>query len=272
MSGTIAAAQPLTWHLFGRDVAEYTVASPIDDLITPDWAWSGATGAGIRVCVIDSGIEDGHPLVGPVAGWYASISDAVQETEPGDVFGHGTACASIIRRIAPGCELTSVRVLGGAGSGMGSALLAALRWSVRRRFHVVNLSLSTTRPQFDRELRQLADEAHFQGTVLIASAHNSPVESYPWRYSSVISVGSHAEDDPDLVIANTRPPADFFAPGRAVTVAGLGGGTTRNTGNSFATPYVTGRCALILGKHPDLTVSQLKTILYLTSNNVRGAS
>jgi subtilisin len=271
MTGTIVADPHLTWHLFGRDVADYAVASPIDDRITADWAWSGASGAGVRVCVIDSGIEDGHPLVGPVENWYAVTGGTVQETEPGDAFGHGTACASIIRRIAPECELTSVRVLGGAGSGTGATLLAALRWSVRRRFHVVNLSLSTTRPQFDRELRQLADEAHFQGTALITSAHNSPVESYPWRYSSVISVGSHAEDAPDLVIANTRPPADFFAPGWAVTVAGLGGGTTRNTGNSFATPHVTGRCALILGKHPDLTVSQLKTILYVTSNNVRGA-
>ena len=44
MSGAIADGPPLTWHLFGRDVAEYAVASPIDDRITADWAWSGATG------------------------------------------------------------------------------------------------------------------------------------------------------------------------------------------------------------------------------------
>lgn len=269
---TAGARKPLTWHLFGRDLAELAVTSPIDDRISAGWAWSGASGAGVRVCVIDSGIEDGHPLVGPIQGSYAVTGDAVEECAAADAFGHGTACASIIRRIAPQCELTSVRVLGGTGSGMGAALLAAIRWSVRQRFGVVNLSLSTTRPQFDHELRELADEAHFQGTVLVASAHNSPVESYPWRYSSVISVGSHAEDDPDLVIANTRPPAEFFARGRAVTVAGLGGSTTRNTGNSFATPHLTGRCALILGKHPRLTVPQLKTVLYLTSDNVRGTS
>ncbi len=152
---------------------------------------------------------------------------------------------------------------------MGAALLAGLRWSIRQRFDVINLSLSTTRPQFDPELRELADDAHFHGTALVASAHNSPVESYPWRYSSVISVGSHAADDADLVIANTRPPVDFFARGWAVTAAGLDGGTTRNTGNSFATPHVTGRCALILSKHKELTISQLKTVLYLTSDNVK---
>lgn len=268
---SLAATSTLTWHLFGRDLAEFAVTSPIDERITANWAWSDASGAGVRVCIIDSGIEDGHPLIGPLQGSYAVSGETVEECEAADAFGHGTACASIIRLIAPRCELTSVRVLGGTGSGMGAALLAGLRWSIRQRFHVVNLSLSTTRPQFDQELRKLADEAHFQGTVLVASAHNSPIESYPWRYSSVISVGSHAEDDPGLVIANTRPPVDFFARGRAVTVASLGGSTTRNTGNSFATPHLAGRCALILGKHPDLTVAQLKTILYLTSDNVRGA-
>lgn len=268
---TLAARTTLTWHLFGRDLAEFAIVSPIDERITTDWAWSGTSGAGVRVCIIDSGIEEGHPLVGPIQGSYAVTGETVEECAAEDAFGHGTACASIIRRTAPQCELTSVRVLGGTGSGMGAALLAAMRWSIRQRFHVVNLSLSTTRPQFDHELRKLADEAHFQGTVLVASAHNSPVESYPWRYSSVLSVGSHAEEDSGLIVANTRPPVDFFARGRAVTVAGLGGSTTRNTGNSFATPHLTGRCALILAKHPGLTVSQLKTVLYLTSDNVRGA-
>ena len=266
-----AGAKALTWHLFGRELADFAVRSPIVERISAEWAWAGATGAGVRVCVIDSGVEDGHPLIGDIQASYMVRGESVLECEAEDAFGHGTACASIIRRIAPECELTSVRVLGAAGGGTGSALLTAMRWSIGQGFHVVNLSLSTTRPQFDHELRLLADEAHFQGTALIASAHNSPVESYPWRYSSVISVGSHAEDDSDLVIANTVPPVDFFARGTAVTAAGLGGSTTRNTGNSFATPHVTGRCALILGKHPGLTVSQLKTVLYLTSNNVEGA-
>ncbi len=269
---TAAVRNPLTWHLFGRDPAELAIASPIDERITPGWAWSGSTGAGVRVCVIDSGIEDGHPLVGPVQAWYAVAGEFIEESEPADTFGHGTACASIIRRVAPDCELVSVRVLGAVGGGMGGALVAAIEWSIKQRFDVVNLSLSTTRLQFDRELRELADEAYFQGTALVASAHNSPVESFPWRYSSVISVGSHAESDPGLVIANTRPPVDFFAHGQAVTVAALGGGSTRNTGNSFATPHITGRCALILGKHRRLTVAQLKTVLYLTASNVRGAT
>lgn len=249
----------------------------MDGRITREWAWAGSRGAGVRVCVVDSGVQAGHPLVGELQGSYAlerSESGSglrVVAAEASDSFGHGTACASIIRRIAPACELTSVRVLGGVDGGSGAALIAGLGWAVREGFDVVNLSLSTTRPQFDPDLRALADEAYFHRTILVASAHNTPVESFPWRYSSVISVGSHAEPDGDLVLANDHPPVEFFARGNAVPVAALNGGTTRNTGNSFATPHITARAALILAKHPTLTPFELKTVLYLTSDNVRGA-
>ena len=96
-----------------------------------------------------------------------------------------------------------------------------------------------------------------------------PVESYPWRFSSVISVGSHEEDDPLLYYANPDPPVEFFARGVDVEVAWLGGGTIRATGNSFATPCISGIAALILGKHPGLTPFQLKTVLHLTSTKRR---
>ena len=269
----MTAADTLTWKLTSADAGDIAISTAIDQRITREWAWSGATGRSVRVCVVDSGVQGGNPLVGEIQGSYEVVGEgrehAVVATEAQDTYGHGTACASIIRRIAPQCALFSVRVLGQAG-GTGASLLAGLRWAVEQRFDVVNLSLSTTRAQFDNELRTLADQAYFGGTVLVASAHNTPVESFPWRYSSVISVGSHPSEDPDLVLANNRPPVEFFARGTAVPVAGLDGRPTRNTGNSFATPHIAGRCALILSKHPGLTPFQVKTILYLTSDNVRG--
>ena len=95
-----------------------------------------------------------------------------------------------------------------------------------------------------------------------------PVESYPWRFSSVISVGSHEATDPMTFYYNPEPPVEFFARGLDVDVAWLGGSTLRCTGNSFATPHVSGLCALVLSKHPELTPFQLKSVLYLTANNV----
>ena len=108
--------------------------------------------------------------------------------------------------------------------------------------------------------------------MLVASAHNMPVASFPWRFSNVISVGSHQHDDPFAYYYNPRPPVEFFAQGVGVEAPWLGGGTLRVTGNSFATPHITGICARILSKHPELTPFQLKSVLYLTATNVGGAT
>jgi subtilisin family serine protease len=98
------------------------------------------------------------------------------------------------------------------------------------------------------------------------------VESYPWKFSSVISVGSHEDPDSLTFYANPSPPVEFFARGVDVEIAWGGGATIRATGNSFATPHLSGICALILGKHPELTPFQLKNLLYLTASNVGGDS
>jgi subtilisin family serine protease len=241
--------------------------------VTRDWAWGGSTGKGVQVCILDSGVEAGHPLVGGVDGAVAvevGLEDEITVVDDveGDLCGHGTACAGIVRSIAPDCGIFSVRVLGAGFTGSGTALLGGLRWAVEQGFHVINMSLSTTKSQFAGMLHEVADAAYFRRTVLVASAHNMPIESYPWRFSSVISVGSHEETDPLAYYYNPNPPVEFFARGVDVEVAWLGGGTARSTGNSFATPHMSGICALALGKHPELTPFQLKSTLYLTASNV----
>jgi subtilisin family serine protease len=243
--------------------------------VTRAWAWKGATGAGVRVCILDSGIEAGHPLVGEVQRAVAVAVDGdgkvtVEDDAEGDLCGHGTACAGIVRAFAPDCELASVRVLGAGYTGSGDVLLAGLRWAIEEGFDVINMSLSTTKRKFAPELHELADAAYFKRTVLVASAHNMPVESYPWRFAAVVSVGSHGEEDPFVYYANPSPPVEFFARGVDLRVAWLGGGTIISSGNSFATPHVTGICTLIRSKHPELTPSELKSVLYLTSSNVGG--
>ena len=243
--------------------------------VTREWAFGGSTGKGVRVCILDSGIESGHPRVGKVDGSVAfhRLEDGEVEVEDdaeGDLCGHGTACAGIVRQLAPECELFSARVLGAGFKGSGPVLLAGLRWAVEQGFDVINMSLSTTKRQFAELLHELADRAYFNNTVLVASAHNMPVESYPWRFSSVISVGSHEEPEPMTFFYNPSPPVEFFARGVGVEIAWLGGGTILSTGNSFATPHMSGICALVLSKHPELTPFQLKSVLYLTANNVGG--
>jgi subtilisin len=255
------------------------IAMPVEwpQHVTREWAWEGSTGRGARVCIIDSGIEQAHSLVGGLEGAVAISLDAegqaiVAPDDQGDLCGHGTACAGVVRSLAPECSLFSVRVLGSGYTGSGRVLLAGLRWAVEQGFDVVNMSLSTTKKEFAALLHELADRAYFRRTVLVASAHNMPIESFPWKFSSVISVGSHEESDPYAFFYNPTPPVEFFARGLEVDVAWLGGGTLRCTGNSFATPHMTGICSLILAKHPWLTPFQLKSVLHLTSLNVAGES
>ncbi|HEY9390943.1 MAG TPA: S8 family serine peptidase [Mycobacteriales bacterium] len=267
---------PLTWNLLGRGRDEIRVRADGYARVSREWAVGGATGAGVRVCLLDSGIEPNHPRIGPVQGWYGTVAGPdgepeVRKVDPGDASGHGTACASVIRSIAPECDLHSVRVIE-SFAGTGEALLAGLRWAVEGDFDVINISLSTTRRRYVAPLRELLDQAYFTGKLVVAAAHNLAVESYPWRFSSVLSVGTHGERRPDLILYNPNPPVEFFAHGLDVEVGWLGGSTVRVTGNSFAAPHLTGYCALIRSKHPQLTNFQVRNTLYLMSDNVEDRS
>ena len=271
----MSESQLPAWSLPAGAAERIALAADWPAEITRDWAWGGSTGKGVRLCILDSGVEPGHPLIGELDSAVAMAVDGdgepiVSEDTEGDLCGHGTACAGIVRSIAPECELHSVRVLGAGFTGGGKILLAGLRYAVDQGFDVVNMSLSTTKKDYSNVLHELADSAYFRRTVLVASAHNMPVESYPWRFSSVISVGSHQEEDPLAFYYNPKPPVEFFARGVNVEVAWLGGQTLHSSGNSFATPHVAGICALVRSKHPELTPFQLKSVLHLTASNVRG--
>jgi subtilisin len=263
------------WSLPAAGVDAISLPATLPERVTADWAWGGSTGAGARVCILDSGIEAGHPLVGDLEGAVAislgpNGETIAEEDTEGDGCGHGTACAGIVRSLAPDCSLFSVRVLGKGYTGSGRILLAGLAWAIEQGFDVINMSLSTTKAEHASSLHEIADRAYFRGVMLVASAHNMPVESFPWRFSSVVSVGSHELDDPMAFFYNPVPPVEFFARGLDVDVAWLGGSTIRSTGNSFATPHMSGICALVLAKHPELTPFQVKSVLHATAGNVGG--
>jgi subtilisin family serine protease len=228
-------------------------------------------GDGVDVAVVDSGIESGHPRVGAVASAIALSADPdrgvrIEEVE-GDAFGHGTACAGIIRAAAPRCRLHSVRVLGERLTGKGAVFAAGLRHAIRSGCHVVNLSLSTSNDAHALALHELADEAAHRGVVLVCAVSNTPSPSFPSTYSSVVSVAAHAGTDPERWSWNPNPPVEVGAPGIDIDVAWLGGGSVVVTGNSFAAAHVSGIVARLLGTHPGLTPFQVKTVLHALADN-----
>ena len=245
----------------------------IDLPIDKDWAWGGVTGTGIAVAVVDSGVDAAHPAVGGVHRAVAMRRDpdtgeiTTTEGPHEDLFGHGTACAAIIRRAAPDAALWSVRVLGSKLTGKGMVFAAGLRWAIVQGARVVNLSLSTGREDYCGLFHQIADEAAFAGVVLVCAVNNVLAPTYPAQFSSVISVAAHDGRDPFGLDANPAPPAEFGAPGIDIDVPWLSGSTITATGNSFAAAHVTGLVARLLSKHPHLTPYEVKTVLRAVAGN-----
>lgn len=266
-------SRPAFSTAFEAEQLEFLEAlEPVED-ITPEWAWGGTTGKGVKVAVVDSGIDADHPVIdGRVAGYTAiSVSPdgelLFDDSPHEDLSGHGTACAGIVLGIAPECELYSVRVMGRRG-GKGSALVAGIRWAIENGMQVANLSLGTTMRDFFGTLHEVTDEAYFRHVVLVTAANNFPIPSFPCEFASVVSVASHETDDPYLFYYNPSPPTEFGAFGIDVSAAWKGGGMSKVTGNSFAAPHITGIVARILEKHPSLTVFQAKAILRALAANV----
>ncbi len=166
------------------------------------------------------GVDPEHPAVGEIEKSVVVESDdegvpfVREEGETGDLFGHGTACAGIIRKIAPDSEIASVRVLGKDNRGNGAVMAAGLKWAIEQGYRVINMSLSTTRHDLSALLHDLIDDGWYRRTVIFASAHNRSVTSYPWRFSSVFSVGSHEEEDPLAFFSNPEPAGRILRQGR----------------------------------------------------------
>ena len=246
--------------------------------ITPEWAWGGSTGKGVRVAVVDSGVEHDHPaLENSVRGGVIVEYDSKAKNNfrikpddrPVDVAGHGTACAGIIHSIAPEAEIYSVRVLGRNMGGRAIQLAAGLDWAIENDMHLANLSLSTSLEDFFGLLHDLADQAYFKNMSLVCAVNNIPEPSYPSLFSSVISVAAHDGRDAFTYYYNTSPPVEFGAPGIDIEVAWNHGQYLTCTGNSFAAPHITGITSLIRAKHPDLTPFQVKTVLLACATNTR---
>jgi subtilisin len=233
-----------------------------------DGEWTSATGRGVSVAIIDSGIDTSHPdLKGKVIeSVEARLDDkrvVFDPTDAGDSAGHGTACAGIISSIAPDAELYSVKVLGAGGLGDGQAFLAGLEYAINKRCRIINLSLGTTKPQFFAPLHDLLDRAYQAGCVVIAAANNLPQPSFPSVFSSsLISVIKSTETDPLNFAFHYGEVIELTAPGVNVRTAWPKGGYRNLTGNSFACPHIAGVVARLLEKHPQLTPFQVKSALY----------
>lgn len=223
----------------------------------------------VVVAVIDTGVDATHPdLAGRMDAQYALISsddlrfETCREMRNADNFGHGTGVAGIIVSIAPNARIIDVRAID-AGHGTARMLVEGLRTAIDTPATLINMSLAT-RGEFAPSLLPLCEKAYYQNQVIVASQWNMPRGNelgFPAEFASCIGVNAAMMNRQYRLRYHDRSTIEFGSLGKNVLTAAPGGGYTTASGTSFATPQVTGMCALFLGQNPHLTVFELKTLL-----------
>ena len=223
------------------------------------------TGRGIKVGVVDSGIDATHSKIGRVAGGVAlSVGRdgrTLQGTDTADRAGHGTACAGIIRRKAPEADLYSIRIFDASLSTDGRTLSAAIDWATAHRLDVVNLSLGTTDASFREAIAKACRKAVEAGTIVVAAAHNEGLESYPASLADVIGVeGGSAYSRYEY---GYRPGEriECVARGDEQRVCWSDGREIMIGGTSYAAPHIAGIVALIREARPRAPLETVREIL-----------
>lgn len=222
-------------------------------------------GAGIRVAVIDSGVNGGNPHVGGVgeSAFFSPGADgAVRIGDDGmDMIGHGTACAAVIRGWAPGCTLLSAKVFHGGLAADTELVIAALQWASSRGAHVINLSLGTYREERFPRLEAACVEASEAGAVIVApvpDVHNLPA---PARFPSVVTALPDDELREFSLFRGKQEGVDFIVYPYPRRIPGIE--PERNfMGPSFASAHLSGLVSLVREGWPGATRSEVKEILW----------
>ncbi len=254
-------------------MSEVRKREPVSELLDRNVLQSvldAGTGNGVRVALLDTGVDEDHPeLTGRITasyeldrsdGGYSCVS-----AKGTDEVGHGTACAGIIKRLAPDTELHSIKVIGANARGSSDELAQGLKWAIENKMHVISASLGTLDRRSREKISDLADEAFYNGIVVVAAANNRGQIAYPANLSSVLTVDSEAMDVALSHRYRLRTPIELEANGIYVEAPSPGGGTKFYTGTSFACPHASAIVARILSVHPELQPFEVRSILWRLS-------
>ncbi|MGB2727362.1 MAG: S8 family serine peptidase [Halobacteriota archaeon] len=220
-------------------------------------------GMGVKVAIIDSGIDKDHPdLQANIKGGVNFVSNPPwRPADPekwDDDNGHGTHCAGIVAAVdneegvigvAPEAHLYGVKVLDRTGSGYLDDVIAGIQWSKDNSMHVISMSLGTDVDY--QSLHDACDAADTAGIVVVAAAGNSGPGAgtviYPAKYDSAIAVSATTNtDDDDLADFSSRgPEVELAAPGVSI-YSTIPGGYDTKSGTSMACPHVSGTAALVI--------------------------
>jgi subtilisin family serine protease len=213
-------------------------------------AWTAAAGAGVRVAVIDTGMDYKHPdLAANYGGGYNAVSTS---TLPMDDHGHGTHVSGTIGAVrdakgvvgvAPKVTLYAVKVLDAGGSGTYSNIVDGIQWSVDNKMQVINMSLGGgSGTDSLKKVMEIADQAGV--TIVCAAGNDSGPVNFPAKYPQAIAVSASDSADRIASFSSRGPEIAFIAPGVNIYSSYKGGAYKTMSGTSMASPHVAGLAAL----------------------------
>jgi subtilisin family serine protease len=241
--------------------------------ITPEQALAAmksGRGKGIRIAVLDSGVEWDHADLQGIRiadDIVIEEDDGVLVTKPGkriDLFGHGTAVASIIHEVAPEAEIGSIRVLDARNQSQSEMICFGARVAMERGYHILNCSFGARLKAHILMFKDWVDDAYLAGIHVVAACNNDDFRKAEWPgdFSSVLTVNMLATPEREMIFRN--PPGtlvEFAALGVNVAVPWKGGLRREATGSSFAAPRAAGLLARTLSLFPKLSPLQAKCLL-----------
>jgi len=237
-------------------------------------------GAGVTVCIVDTGIDRSHPdLQANIAGGknFVAKGTLVDSSKWSDDNGHGTHVAGTIAAIdntigvvgvAPQASLLVAKVLNRQGSGYLSDVIAGIDYCVQSGAKVVSMSLGSNSDV--QAFHNAVDVAYANGVLLVAAAGNDygGAVSYPAAYSSVVAVSATDSNDNLASFSNVGSKVELAAPGVNVLSTWMGGGYNTISGTSMATPHVSGVAALAIQANPLLSNVEIRALLQSTADDL----
>jgi major intracellular serine protease len=219
--------------------------------------WKSTRGLGVRVAVLDTGIDANHPDLATAVETARDFTRSPRGFV--DSQGHGTHVAGTIAArqndvgvvgVAPQCRLLVAKVLGDDGSGTSHQVAAGVDWAVACGADILSMSLGS--PDASPNIAAAIDRAVAAGRFVICAAGNDGRDdavNYPARWESTIAVGAVDRQGSVARFSSRGPQVDVCAPGADVLSTFPAGRYARLSGTSMATPFVTGVVALMLAKH-----------------------
>jgi subtilisin family serine protease len=238
--------------------------------INADDAWGISSGSGVKVAVLDTGIDTDHPdLDNNLAGCLNFIY-SWRNCE--DDNGHGTHVSGIIAAennnlgvvgVSPNAKIYALKVLDRRGRGYLSDIIEALDWAVQNGIQVVNMSLGTSSDV--ASFREAVQRVNAAGITQVAAAGNSGPGAntvlYPARYPEVIAISATDSSDQVPSWSSRGIEVDLAAPGKDIYSTYLRGNYKTLSGTSMSAPHVTGTVALRLFLRPGETPATIESVL-----------